>query len=84
MTRRLPADLARSLRDGSLDGFSAKPPKRRNLDGASIDRGVCQRATCEVCGHKGLEYRPFVKDTANEYAYRAFAVCGACGSSSEF
>lgn len=61
-------------------GYQPQPPRGGLVDGAEIDRGVCEKCTCEKCGHKGLEYRPFSKPGSS----RAFAVCSECGYSVEF
>ena len=52
------------------------------VDGGAIDAEVCYTSTCEKCGHKGMEYHPFVRDEPR--SYRAFAKCPECGYSEEF
>ncbi len=81
-TRRVPNDLAEAIRWGELDDYRPRPPRPRLVDGGSIDAKVCARATCSNCGHRGLTYRPFVRE--EPYSYRAFAVCPRCGASEEF
>lgn len=52
-----------------------------------IDDGVCKTSTCEVCGHEGMEYRPFVKtayDGVVRIGYIAVAVCPKCKYEVEF
>lgn len=52
------------------------------IDGGSIDIQVCAESTCEHCGHKGLQVRPFIN--RERKSYRAFAVCPECGEADEF
>jgi hypothetical protein len=47
---------------------------------AEVDAEVCQEAVCSACGHRGLDYYPFV--TAG--SYRAVAACPCCGAAEEF
>ena len=49
---------------------------------ARMDRAMCDRSTCEACGHVGAEYHPFFR--AEPRSYRAFAVCRRCGETTEF
>jgi len=63
-------------------GYRQGRPYWGMIDGASIDEGACIGLTCENCGHKGMNYKPFIKDET--HSYRAFAVCPNCGASFEF
>lgn len=58
-------------------GYKQQGPGGERED---IDAGICQKAKCQKCGHKGLDYRPLWK--AGE-SYRAFAVCPKCGEARE-
>lgn len=62
-------------------GFRPGTPPPGRVSPARIDNEVCARAICEVCGWKGLLYKPFVSLTG---AYRAFSCCPHCGDCSEF
>ncbi len=62
-------------------GFYPAGPHLGMVNSARNDREVCARAICEVCGWKGLLYKPFVTSTR---AYRAFSCCPRCGDCSEF
>jgi len=65
-----------------LASYRVGRPKWGLIDGAGIDAQCCAEATCEACGHQGMEYHPFVRDEPR--SYRAFAVCPECGESFEF
>ena len=82
-TNVAPQDLPYALRSGELDTYQQTLPHRCLVDGASIDSKVCARARCRICGHTGLEYRPYVRPEP-DYSYRAFCVCPHCGASEEF
>lgn len=57
------------------------PPRTGLVDGASIDRQVCEESQCE-CGWRGMYYLPFYNHKLE--SYRAFAVCGKCRRYFEF
>ena len=63
-------------------GYRQGSPRGGLVDAASIDSEVCAETECENCGHKGMEYKPFMREEPR--SYRAFAVCPECGSSFEF
>lgn len=65
-----------------LAGYKPGTPQPGLIDGASIDARVCSESKCDNCGHKGMEYHPFVRDEPR--SYRAFAVCPECGEAFEF
>lgn len=77
-----PTRLARQL----ANRFGVEPE-----DG---DEELCARTACERCGHRGMDYHPFVGEVVrHDYftgeprrEYRAFAVCAAdgCGYWHEF
>ena len=50
------------------------------IDVLGID--VCVTSSCASCGHKGMEFHPFVNKEL--HSYRAFAVCPVCGEAFEF
>lgn len=62
------------------EGYQPTPPKGGLLDAGEMDGAICATATCENCGHKGLEYKPYSKPGS----YRPFAVCPECGERVEF
>lgn len=45
------------------------------------DAELCTKSTCQMCGHKGLDIRPFLDWFAQ--SYKAFAECHQCGSIKE-
>ena len=49
---------------------------------ARIDADACKSSRCSKCGHKGLDYDPFVDREDKKYV--AFAVCPSCGHREEF
>lgn len=59
-----------------LQGYRMGRPTWGLIDGARIDAQCCAEAECQNCGHKGMDYYPFVRD--NPQSYRAFAVCPEC------
>ncbi len=63
-------------------GYRQGTPNWGLIDGASIDLEVCAESECKKCEHKGMDYKPFVRD--NPRSYRAFAVCPKCGDRQEF
>lgn len=65
-----------------LEGFRPEPPRGGWIDAASIDRAVCDAATCQRCGWRGLRYEPYTRERAPRY--RAFATCPNCGHVEEF
>ena len=66
------------LPEEELVDFDARAPSALAEE---IDRGICEMAACELCGHEGLAYRPYVHRQTG--GYRAFAECPACGHSEE-
>jgi hypothetical protein len=72
--------LTELIENGELDGYQPGRPTPGIIDGASIDAEVCDKATCSNCGHRGMEYYPYVQPGS----YRAFAVCPNCGEAEEF
>ncbi|MBA7644202.1 hypothetical protein ES703_51944 [subsurface metagenome] len=62
-------------------GFWPGGPRPGVVNACRIDREVCARAICEVCGWKGLIYKPFVNHAGT---YRAYSCCPHCGDCSEF
>jgi hypothetical protein len=71
------------LASTGTEGYRPAPPPARSWPGgANTDVGVCRDASCERCGHRGLEYRPYFRQEPR--SYRAFAVCPACGHAAEF
>ena len=65
-------------------GYRQGEPYWGLIDGASIDQQVCAESKCDNCGHQGMDYKPFIKDSIKPYSYRAFAVCPECKNSQEF
>ena len=63
-------------------GYRQGTPYWGMIDGASIDNEVCRDGTCDKCGHKGLEYKPFIKDDPR--SYRDLAICPNCNDVTEF
>jgi hypothetical protein len=72
--------LSDIITSGDLAGYEPRPP--RDGPGMEIDAGVCARAACSACGHRGLAYRPFTRREPR--TYRAFGVCPSCGTAEEF
>lgn len=64
------------VRSGALDDYQAKLP---NSELWTLDAAACREMTCPKCDHPGMDYRPFVRTGS----YRVFAVCPACGMSTE-
>jgi hypothetical protein len=64
------------------EGYRPGMPNWGLIDGGSIDAEVCAGSDCSECGHKGMQYRPFVN--REEKSHRAFAVCPECGYEEEF
>lgn len=54
-----------------------------SLEAAEIDSGVAANATCEVCGHTGMDYEPYTRPAPHR-SYRVVAACRECGSGFEF
>ncbi len=71
------ATLSAELRQ---DGYSPGAPKHVSKDCLAIDREVCQEATCDECGHFGLNYEPWHRGRSS----RAVMHCSHCGHSTEF
>ena len=69
-----------SLPDLVAQGYVQAPPP--NYEAATIDREVCRESTCDVCGHTGLDYVPYIRKSP--FSYRAFARCPMCGHKIEF
>ena len=65
-----------------LAGYRSGRPYWGMIDGASIDEDVCSSSPCGNCGHKGLEYHPFIRD--NSRSYRVLARCPQCDEIFEF
>lgn len=68
--------------ENELSDYQPGWPTWGLIDGASIDIQVCAESTCDNCGHKGLQCKPFIKPEIK--SYRAFAVCPECGEAEEF
>lgn len=71
------------------EGFTAGQPPWMSADGASIDREVCEDASCDQCHRKGLECLPFYRRAEMGWEgktrqYRVLAVCRSCGHTTEF
>jgi hypothetical protein len=60
----------------------APPPARSWLGGANVDEEAYREAHCGRCGHRGLDYHPYVREEPR--SYRAFAACPACVHATEF
>jgi len=65
-----------------LNGYRMGRPHSGLIDGGQIDANICYESSCDNCGHKGMEYHPFVREEPR--SYRAFAVCPKCGEAFEF
>lgn len=53
--------------------------------GHNIDLQVASEATCDECGHRGMEYHPWLKSRPGKRtSYRAWARCPECGAAFEF
>lgn len=59
--------------------FTAGAPARITAATIKIDREACEEMTCGVCGHTGLDYRPFHMG----HRYKAMACCPVCFSAEE-
>jgi hypothetical protein len=69
----------RFISEGALPGT---PKDRGLINYLVIDAEVCEQATCEGCGHKGLD---LVTSTDEAGDYRAaVAVCPECDEAFEF
>lgn len=60
-------------------GFSPGAPAHLKALERNADWETCREATCDLCGHEGLEFAPWHKG----HQYRFLMVCSACGYSSE-
>jgi hypothetical protein len=66
----------------SEGAFPGTPQSRGLINGMVLDALVCEQATCEDCGHTGLE-RVTYTDEAGDYR-AAVAVCPKCDEAFEF
>lgn len=74
--------LTEQFIEDELSDYERGFPTWGLINGGSIDVQVCAESTCEHCGHKGLECKPFIN--IEHKSYRAFAVCPECGEAEEF
>ena len=66
------------LRDGGYRRAELSP------NASAVDRETAARRRCGACDWRGLDFRPYLRRTdAGDRAYRALAVCPACGEASE-
>lgn len=63
--------------------FPGTPKGRGLINDLVIDAEVCEQATCEGCGHKGLELINTYTDAAGDYR-AAVAVCPERDEAFEF
>lgn len=65
--------------------IAGDPDGYRSFRGYPDDRAACMAATCEICGHVGLDYRALTKIGRPDGAgYYAVATCPSCGHAEEF
>ena len=78
------------LATGELDGYRPAPAPYEALGAPGL-----ADATCDHCGHQGLDYRGFYRPPQQQRlgphgwhcmaaSYRPFAVCPTCGTAQEF
>ena len=67
----------RMAEEGYVPGI---PGSMETYDHA-IEAEFCATGICENCGHRGLEYMPFVDHTSQDF--RAFGLCPECGNAEE-
>jgi hypothetical protein len=63
-----------------LLGYEPGTPPGVSEESRLADEGFCQESECEVCGRRGLLYRPFRRGRA----YVALAACPECSHTVEF
>lgn len=65
--------------DLRADGFEPGAPSTLKVLERCIDWETAKETTCDLCGHAGMEYRPWHRQTA----YRFLMCCPQCGYSVE-
>lgn len=63
------------------EGFRFGQPPWINPHSAKVDRVVCVRSRCPVCGHCGRIARPYHKPAGMRY--KVLAVCRSCNHGEE-
>lgn len=63
------------------EGYVPGSPGSVETSDHAIEAALCANNVCEKCGHYGLDYKPFVDRTAQDF--RAFSQCPACGDAEE-
>ncbi len=63
------------------DGYIPGVPAWGITEDYDSDAELCTNSTCQMCGHKGLDIKPFLDWSAQ--SYKAFAECPQCGSIKE-
>ena len=69
----------RFIREGA---FPSTPKGRGLINDLVIDAEVCEQATCEGCGHKGLDLVTYTEEAGDYQA--AVAVCPERDEAFEF
>jgi hypothetical protein len=62
------------------EGYAEGQPAHLTGLAEQADLQLCRALRCPACRKRGMTYHPFTNDA---HAYRALAVCGACGAGEE-
>jgi hypothetical protein len=66
------------------DGFQIGKPAHVRPECIAIDRETAAEASCDHCGHHGLDFLPFRPIDGRQRGYRCIAWCSACDTAIEF
>jgi hypothetical protein len=67
----------RMAEEGYVPGF----PGSMETANHAIEAELCINGVCEKCNHMGLEYKPFVDRSSQDF--RTFSQCPNCGNAEE-
>lgn len=69
--------------DSKMDKEGFRPGYPEAAMAQEVDIEICNKASCDDCGHTGMIYRPYIPNDPHK-RYRAFMICPICGKVTEF